>query len=219
MKNDVRVISMNQDALRLYRCIAVHGNVELQTAKRSDRDIPEIDNLRQLEDYLAGRIKAEVLSLVQSVCQNTSTRIAKIAEGCEHSDLLEMLAIAYLAKTPLHLYVRCEAGYRLHDICPSGSYSSRQPMKLLYKPDEPHKEASETFDVLLLHMDNWKSCAWNLDNRCGTFDEYAATASNDDKKITFQQLIDDGHSPQEKATENVPATGALFCIDGYTAFS
>jgi hypothetical protein len=232
---DVRVIPVYQDKQCFYRCIAACGSIELQEAKRLPLGYPEDCDLWTVEDDLADYIKTEVVSLLRSQCDNEelqqlcsqlsitlSRPVVRVAELLEHriddiernngnTDILEILAISYLAKTQLHVYDRNATGYRLKAKYPPHVYSSRQPIMLVYKPDDQQLGVPELFELLLM-KNTIDSRQWTVADGYSLFTDYAQMATDEERKITFEQLICAGQIPQDDVVEKVTAPGMCrFC--------
>jgi len=201
---DVQVIELFKYSMCFYRYVAILGSEVLQQAKRDTCGYPSNLELKKLEDRLSENIRKEVLLLLQSsydhgllkqlgvdlnysLCDltwsNYSTslqqRISAIYQSNE-TDPLELLAVAYLTKSPVHLYQSDGTRYKLYAKYPLHAYSSRPPLLLCIT-------SYKYFKVLL--VGNCQN-RWSVDSQIGMFKDYAQTADDEDKKITFEQLID-----------------------------
>jgi hypothetical protein len=232
MAKDVRVIPVYQDKQSFYRCIAVHGSSELLDAKRLPLGYPEDCDLWTFEDDLAAGIKQEVVLLLQSKCENEELqqlcgqlsttlsrplrrvddslqrRIEEIERNNKDTDILEVLAVSYLTKTQLHVYQRDAAGYRLDAKYPPHAFASRPPIRLLYKPGDQQMGVRESFEVLLL-KDGVCLRQWSMQGN-SLFDEYAETAAEEDKKISFEKLIIPDNIRRENSSETFSAPSMYF---------
>jgi len=208
----------------LYRCVAVFGNRNLREAERwHATPVPKDDKLKKIEEDLAKDIQSRVISLLESsfgqdqlqrlnvhlhynlrsVSWDTNTtvekRIAVIRRGLRKTDPLELLAIAHLMKTQIHLFHLESSAYRLFAKYPPHAYSLQSPIMLLYLADG--------FDVILLNNRETQSTAPTAS--C-MFEEFAQTTSVEDKKIRFEQLIDQSAILSNKTNKEIPSSGMNF---------
>lgn len=221
-KDVVSYIQVHPKTLCLYRCVAVCGNVELQQTHRSSTGASSDWNIEAFEHTLASRIRAEVISLFSSTnaqskpldvalnysltclpsgkCQSMAERIDAICSNTDRIDPLEVLAIAYLTKTQVHLYQNWNSDYKLYAKYPSHAYSSRQPILLVLSGATD----GNSFAVLI---DKNSSRRWRDENKGSVFEDFAKTAADEDMKITFEQLIDPSRmlsSPGNKQVFLIP---------------
>jgi hypothetical protein len=194
------------DLHNFYRCIAVHCNTELQLAKRNESGSLRVPGVWKSEDELTDGIRREVLSFLQAqqakghlndieelvndrfvdqhhLHRTLAERLRGICmQNLECVDPLEFSAVAYLAKTQIHVFEEIDAGYKLRTKYPCHVYSTRQPITLLYKVRVSGKEH---FDVLLVDGCSKHHTAV----RDGSLNAYAYSATDEEKKITFEQLL------------------------------
>jgi hypothetical protein len=224
-EEDAQVIPVVVDERNFYRCIAVLGSVELQNGKQSSSTSGEECDLRKLEASLAAGIKREVVSQLkrvsedvelQQLCCQLSTSLSRRAHVTDslqqridaidrshgYIDVLEVMAVSYLAKMQVHLFQRCDAGYKVFTKYPTLAYSSRPPIRLLYNPGDQSSGVRESFEVLQQKNESFV-LQWTRDEGRSLFHDCALTAKAVDEDSSFKQLIVDELLPQSNEKENL----------------
>jgi hypothetical protein len=212
-KQEASVVVVS-DLHNFYRCIAVHCNTDVQLAKRNESGSPRDPGLWKSEDGLTERIRGEVTSFLQGVHGNgnllgteellddrlgdqnharrtLSDRLRGIYMGSlVATDPMELLAVAFLTKTQVHIFEETGNGYELRAKHPFHVYSSQQPITLLRKSST---RGREHFDALIVNG----SCKGFSTSAGGTspLNVYACSANDEDRRITFQQLLNPSRLP------------------------
>jgi hypothetical protein len=216
-KEDVTVVVVG-DLLNFYRCVAVHCSSDLQLVKRNPSGTPRDPSTWTQEDKLTEEIKTRVSSLLKSSSaqvqfaedtfndrvedQNLSSetlpsRLRKILmRNRGHTDPLEFLAVAFLAKTQIHIFEEFANGYKLLTKYAHHAYSSRHPLTLLVKP---RASGSEHFDVLVVNRSQRQHLTTDGIN---PFDVLAQSAAEEDRKITFELLLSHGGKTLKQLTDS-----------------
>ena len=213
-KKETRLILVRDDRRSFYRCIVTHGSVDLQNAKRRPDGSAEDYKLSENEEKWSDTVKIEVVTLLNSILESGQQlqqvnglvdinlngqprkshhplhdRIRAISNSSGAVDMLEVLAVAYLAKTQVHFYqAAADIGYQLFAKYPPHVYSSRPPIVLVYQRDGG-KLGREHFDVLLV-KDKSRLSLSTSNNRNSFFEDCQRSATIEENSITFEQLND-----------------------------
>ncbi|CAH1775834.1 unnamed protein product, partial [Owenia fusiformis] len=147
-----------QNAVRNQHGMCVNQQMEMYERNAADnlrsRVVQEInsqmDTLRELDDGT----KAVLLDNFSSFGE----RVTNVTQPAAYAGMLEIITLAYLLKTPIHMYREENGNYKLHSKLPP--CFTEKPITLLYRPDEPGQPGH--YDALL--NNNFKSLSVPLND-------------------------------------------------------
>jgi hypothetical protein len=198
-----------------YRCIAVHCDTGLQSIERGTFRRPKLTEDWTYEDKLTEGIRSQVMSLLQSSSvrsqldeyhrgdqnrspEKLSNRLREIEKrNVGPADPLEFQAVAFLAKTQIHVFEESENSYKLLAKYGHHAYSSRRPLTLLKKP---RAENSEYFCVLIVNSSRTQQCVSTGGG--SPLDALAHSATDEDRNVTFEQLLNPDRESSKQQTDS-----------------
>jgi len=170
---DPSVVRICPDGRCLFRCIAASGLRCLRIAERSELGTILDDGLRELERSFADDIRQEVVAFLCSHTEMLSSmsvslpllldrnpgecfpsvenRLRSMTRSDEYGGYLEMVAIAYLIKRPIHVYHQGEC-LKLIAKIPTNHYCNESPVVVLHNYDVQHH--SGHFNLLIQNDNN-----------------------------------------------------------------
>ena len=204
-----RVLRMQRGPLAFYRCVATCGDSirALRCPRSSSGTLLNIFTESD-ESLMAMRIKLEVLQLFHRESEmlesrnlakpyrSMEERMAAMTEGHGYPGNLEIAAVAYLARTQIHLYEGTGGKYTPVQSIPDGIFTHRPPIYLRQQPGTM-VAGSHTAHYDLFIRDNQKMdlYAWypvleENDIEETVFQEFVSAATEDDKQLSFSQMLD-----------------------------
>ena len=206
-----RVIRMQRGPLAFYRGVATCGGFIIALrSPRSSSGTPLTTVTESEESLLAMKIKFEVLRLFHRESEmlesrnlakpykSMEERMAAMTEGHGYPGNLEIAAVAYLARTQIHLYEGTGGRYTPVQSIPDGIFTHRPPIYLRHQSvtivtNDTMATRGHTGHYDLLIRDNQRMYVygWSRDiNEETVFDEFVSAATEDDKQLSFSQMLD-----------------------------
>ena len=205
-----RVLRMQRGPSAFYRGVATcRGIIVDLRAPRSSGGTPLTIVTESLESLLARKIKLEVLRLFHRESEMLQSRnlvkpyktmeerMAAMTEDHGYPGNLEIAAVAYLARTQIHLYEGTGGRYTPVQSIPDGIFTHRPPIYLCHQPvtmvtDDTMATRGHTghYDLLIRDKQNIDAYHWIPVKRQNVFHKFVSTATEEDKQLSFSQMLD-----------------------------
>ena len=158
------------------------------------------------ESLLAKRIKFEVLLLFDRESEmldsrnlvkpykSMEERMTAMTEDHGYPGNLEIAAVAYLARTQIHLYEGTGGRYTPVQSIPDGIFTHRPPIYLRHQPVTMVTMATRGntghYDLLIRGNQRMDVYQWSPVIEENVFQEFVSATTEHDKQLSFSQMLD-----------------------------
>jgi hypothetical protein len=213
LMEETELIDVSDDGRCWFRCVAACGLQIIRGTSRNRFGKPTEKGVWELETAMADKIRGEVVNFLKSqkhiIAEFQTTlpflldrevgesyasidnRITRMSSSAEYAGHLEILAVAYLTKTPVHIYECRDSRYVLTMKVPPTAFTDRIPISVLHKRDT----ASQGGHFSLLHMKKHNSpICLSTDSDGSVFrlctENTSSSDGTDSLDVQFRNLID-----------------------------
>ena len=190
--------------LCFFRSIAVHGIAHLRQSDRLAAGMLLTFDEEICETEMAKLIQAEVedvLKVVESPDWSGSSALNRLSTSkypsmsgrlqlllppIKSAGFLEIAAVAYLARTQVHVYEdKCKSYVRT--VCiPNKIFLGRPPICLLYTPGT-HDQPGH-YDLMI--QEHIMEDLWCSDDKCSVFSRYASSLPSPEYTVSFNEIVE-----------------------------
>jgi len=183
---DVGLIRIEWDERNLFRCLAVHGISHLRETHRDVRGSGLLLMEETAECFLADKMKSCVAELLEKE-RGTMEQVLPGADiegtGEERGEIIDIIALAYLCKTPIHLY---RGNHGNKPICQVSypAFCTMSPVLLYYTTEDNH-----TWFCDLLYKNSDNKDLWVIHKDKKPFENVWEEMTDQEAEVTFKDVL------------------------------